>query len=177
MLLLLSTMLLLFTTLLVMVSPMLPTLLVSMEQPQLQYQQFMVPMQVLVDILPTLLELFMLQSVRLMLNQKQMLLLCTVLMDIMDWDMDMDTVLTLLDMATVSLPSIMDMDMDMPGMDTMARDLLRLSQKLMLVHSMVLMVMVCMDLDTELILLDMVLDMDTLLFNLGNAYGHGYGYG
>merc|ERR1712215_614374 len=57
-----------------------------------------------------------------------------------------------------------DMDMDMPGMDTMARDLLRLSQRLMLMHSMVLMVMVCMDLDTELILLDMVLDMDTLLF-------------
>merc|ERR1712226_674139 len=112
------------------------------------------------------------------------LLLCTVLMDIMDWDMDMvlvlDTVLTLLDMATVSLPSIMDMDMDIPGMDTMARDLLRLSQNLMLMHSMVLMVMVCMDLDTELILLDMdmdmVLDMDTLLFNLGNGYSHGYGY-
>merc|ERR1719153_1166350 len=149
---------------------------------QLQYQQFMVPMQVLVDILQTLLELFMLQSVRRMLNQKQMLLLCMVLMDIMDWDMDMvlDTVLTLLDMAMVSLPSIMDMDMDMPGMDTMARDLLRLSQKLMLMYSMVLMVMVCMDLDTELILLymdmDMVLDMDTLLFNLGNGYGHGYGY-
>merc|ERR1712215_42933 len=107
---------------------------------------------------PTLLELFMLQSVRLMLNQKQMLLLCTVLMDCMDMDMVLvlDTVLTLLDMATVSLPSIMDMDMDMPGMDTMARDLLRLSQKLMLMQSMVLMVMVCMDLDTELILLDMV---------------------
>merc|ERR1712226_603340 len=55
-----------------------------------------------------------------------------------------------------------------PGMDTMARDLLRLSQRLMLMHCMVLMVMVCMDLDTELILLDMdmdmVLDMDTLLF-------------
>merc|ERR1719260_262349 len=58
--------------------------------------------------------------------------------------------------------------MDMPGMDTMAKDLLRLSQRLMLMHSMVLMVMVCMDLDTEPILLDMamdmVLDMDTLLF-------------
>merc|ERR1712226_516551 len=56
--------------------------------------------------------------------------------------------------------------MDMPGMDTMARDLLRLSQRLMGMHCMVLMVMVCMDLDTELILLDMdmVLDMDTLLF-------------
>merc|ERR1712183_655671 len=88
----------------------------------------------------------------------------------------LDTVLTLLDMAMVSLPSIMDMAMDMPGMDTMARDLLRLSQNLMLMQSMVLMVMVCMDLDTELILLDMdmdmVLDMDTLLFNLGNGYGH-----
>merc|ERR1712215_84152 len=60
-----------------------------------------------------------------------------------------------------------DMAMDMPGMDTTARDLLRLNQRLMLMHSMVLMVMVCMDLDTELILLDMdmdmVLDMDTLL--------------
>merc|ERR550519_2245072 len=54
----------------------------------------------------------------------------------------LDTVLTLLDMATVSLPSIMDMDMDMdmdmPGMDTMARDLLGLSRKLMLMHFMVL---------------------------------------
>merc|ERR1719430_1248205 len=92
----------------------------------------------------------------------------------------LDTVLTLLDMAMVSLPSIMDMSMDIPGMETMARDLLRLSQNLMLMQSMVLMVMVCMDLDTELILLDMVLDMvlhmDTLLFNLGNGYGHGYGY-
>merc|ERR1719427_488578 len=104
------------------------------------------------------------------------------IMDCMDKDMVLvlDTVLTLLDMAMVSLPSIMDMDMDLPGMDTMARDLLRLSQKLMLMQSMVLLVMVCMDLDTELILLDMdmdmVLDMDTLLFNLGNGYGHGYGY-
>merc|ERR1719228_1890093 len=58
----------------------------------------------------------------------------------------LDTVLTFLDMAMVSLPSIMDMAMDMPGMDTIARDLL------MLMHNMVLMVMVCMDLDTELIL-------------------------
>merc|ERR1711887_127759 len=62
----------------------------------------------------------------------------------------------------------MDMAMDMPGMDTMARDLLRLNQRLMLMHSMVVMVMVCMDLDTDLILLDMdmdmVLDMDILLF-------------
>merc|ERR1712119_277001 len=88
----------------------------------------------------------------------------------------LDTVLTLLDMAMVSLPSIMDMAMDMPGMDTMARDLLRLSQNLMLMQSMVLMVMVCMDLDTEHILLDMVLPMDTLLFNLGNGYDNGYGY-
>merc|ERR1719153_1634723 len=62
--------------------------------------------------------------------------------------MVLDTVLTLLDMATDTLPSIMDMVMDMPGMDTMAKDLLRLSQRLMLMHSMVLMVMVCMDLDT-----------------------------
>merc|ERR1719370_1641751 len=90
-----------------------------------------------------------------------MLPLCMLLMDIMDcMDMDMalvwDTIHTLL---------------DMPGMDTMARDLLRLSQRLMLMHSMVLMAMVCMDLDTELILLDMdmdmVLDMDTLLFIMG----------
>merc|ERR1719431_1214859 len=49
----------------------------------------------------------------------------------------LDTVLTLLDMAMGSLPSIMDMAMDMPGMDTMARDLLRLSQNLMLMQSMV----------------------------------------
>merc|ERR1719228_1676501 len=86
----------------------------------------------------------------------------------------LDTVLTLLDMAMGSLPSIMDMAMDMPGMDIMARDLLRLSQNLMLMQSMVLMDMVCMDLDTELILLDMdmdmVLHMEILLFNLGNGY-------
>merc|ERR1719369_527505 len=102
-----------------------------------------------------------------MLNQKQMLMHCMVLMDIVDC-MDMDTVLatvlTLLGMALDTLASIMDMVMDIPGMDTMARDLLRLSQRLMLMHSMVLMVMVCMDLDTELILLDMDLGMDILVF-------------
>jgi len=42
----------------------------------------MVPMPVLVDILPTLLVLFMLPSVRLRLNQKQMLSM--VLMDMLD---------------------------------------------------------------------------------------------
>merc|ERR1739846_143149 len=109
-------MLSLSTMLLVMVFPMLPPLLVSMELPQLQFQQFMMPMLVLVDMLLTLLELFMLQSVKLMLNQKRMLMHCMVLMDIVDcMDMDtvLDTVLTLLDMVR-----------DIPGMDTMARDLL-----------------------------------------------------
>merc|ERR1719153_505961 len=98
-----------------------------MELPQLQFQQFMVPMLVLVDMLLTLLELFMLQSVKLMLNQKLMLMHCMVLMDIvdcMDMDMVLDTVLTLLDMALYTLASIMDMVRDIPGMDTMARDLL-----------------------------------------------------
>merc|ERR1719369_994029 len=86
-----------------------------MELPRLQLQQFMVHMLVLGDMLLTLLELFMLQSVKLMLNQKQMLLLCTVLMDIVDcMDMDtvLDTVLTLLDMALDILACIMDIVMD-----------------------------------------------------------------
>merc|ERR1719369_708108 len=107
--------------LLVMVSPMLPPLLVSMELPQLQFQQFMVPMLVLVDMLLTLLELFMLQSVKLMLNQKLMLMHCMVLMDIVDCihvDTVLDTVLTLLDMALDTLVVIMGMAMVM-DMDTM----------------------------------------------------------
>merc|ERR1719369_2112062 len=58
----------------------------------------------------------MLQSVKLMLNQKLMLMHCMGLMDIVDC-MDMD-------MALDTLASIMDMVRDIPGMDTMARDLL-----------------------------------------------------
>merc|ERR1719228_2094774 len=109
-----------------------------MELPQLQFQQFMVPMLVLVDMLLTLLELFMLQSVKLMLNQKLMLMHCMVVMDIVDC-MDMDTALD-------TLASIMDMVRDIPGMDTMARDLLSDLGKDILVFNMG-MAMV-MDMDT-----------------------------
>merc|ERR1712123_323736 len=99
--------------------------------------------------------LFMLPSVRLRLNQKLMLS-----MELMDMDM-------VLDMAT--LPLAMVMVWDMPGMD-MASVLLMLSQRLMLMLSMELMVDTV--LDTVLTPLDMVdmawdtilmvLDMDTL---------------
>merc|ERR1739844_561365 len=107
---------------------MLPPLLVFMELPPLQFQQFMMPMLVLVDMLLTLLELFMLQSVKLMLNQKRMLMHCMVLMDIVDC-MDLDTALD-------TLASIMDMVRDIPGMDTMARDLLSDLGKDILVFNM-----------------------------------------
>merc|ERR1739838_123826 len=111
----------------------------------------MVVMLVLADMLPTLLVLFMLPSVRLRLNQKLMLMLSMELMDMED--MVLDTVLTLLDMdmdmvldmAPLHLAMDMVMDWDMLGMD-MASVLLMLSQRLML--SMELMAMVDMVLDT-----------------------------
>ena len=133
-----------------MVLPLLPSLL------------SMVPMPVLADMLPTLLELSMLPSVR--LSQKLMLKLFTIPTE----DMVLDTVSILLDMvmgmvimldsATRPLAMVMVMVLDI--LATMASAKLRLSQRLMLSMEPTDMVM---DLDTVHTPLDMAdtLAMDT----------------
>merc|ERR1719187_246334 len=69
------------------------------------------------------------------------------IVECMDMDTVLATVLTLLDMALDTLASIMDMVRDIPGMDTMARDLLS-------------------DLGMEILVFNMgmamVMDMDTM---------------
>merc|ERR1719228_2987747 len=128
----------------------------------------MVPMPVLADMLPTLLELSMLPSVR--LSQKLMLKLFTIPTE----DMVLDTVSILLDMvmgmvimldsATRPLAMVLDI------LGTMESVRLKLSQKLMLSMEPTDMVM---DLDTVHTLLDMAdtlvmdtdmgVDMDTMV--------------
>merc|ERR1719481_1800110 len=140
-----------------MVLPLLPSLL------------SMVPMLVLADMLPTLLELSMLPSVRLSLKLMLKLKLFTIPME----DMVLDTVPILLDMvmgmvimldlATLLLAMVMAMVLDILG--TMESVRLKLSQKLMLFMEPTGMVM---DSDTVHTLLDMAdtwamdtdLDMD-----------------
>merc|ERR1719167_580432 len=106
-----------FIMLLDMESPMLLTLLVFMALLLLLSQLFMEPMQVLEDMLLTLLELFMLPSVK----QRLLLMLTT-----MDMDMEamvLDTESILMDMATIldTLPLVMavvlDTDMVMDSTD------------------------------------------------------------
>merc|ERR1711942_193183 len=113
----------------------------------------------LVGMLPTLLELSMLPSVRLRLSLRLKLML----------DLDMDIlVLDMLDMV------VMDLAMAVSAMlvlDTMARGLLMLSQRLMPVCTMEDMAMVLvldmLDLDMDIPVLDMldmeVMDLDTVL--------------
>merc|ERR1712013_290546 len=108
-------------------------------------------MLVLADMLPTLLVLSMLPSVRL----KLMLMLSTILME----DTVLDTVVILLVMDMVILDTLlMDMVLAIPAMG-MESVMLRLSPRLTL--SMEPMVDMVMDLDTEHTPLDMV--MDTVL--------------
>merc|ERR1719481_1167195 len=149
-----------------MVLPLLPSLL------------SMVPMLVLADMLPTLLELSMLPSVRLSL--KLMLKHFTILME----DMVLDTVPILLDMvmgmvimldlATLLLAMVMDI------LGTMESVRLKLSQKLMLFMEPMGMVMdsdtvhtpldtadtLAMDTDLDMDM-DMGMDMDTMVEQSG----------
>merc|ERR1719228_1797836 len=110
----------------------------------------MVPMLVLEDMLPTLLELSMLPSVR--LSPRLMLKLFTIPME----DMVLDTVFILLDMVMGMVIMVMVLD----TLGTMESVKLRLSQRLMLSMELTDMVM---DLDTVPTPLDMTdtLAMDT----------------
>merc|ERR1719481_1444708 len=138
-----------------MVLPLLPSLLST------------VPMLVLADMLPTLLELSMLPSVRLSL--KLMLKLFTIPTE----DMVLDTVPILLDMVmdmvimldldTLPLAMVMVMVLDILG--TMENVKLRLNQRLMLSMEPTDMVM---DLDTVPTLLDMA---DTLAMDMDMVVG------
>merc|ERR1712029_1334553 len=118
-----------------------------LESPQLPSPLLLVDMLVLADMLPTLPELSMLPRDLLMLSQRLMLMLLssTELMDMVDMVLDMpDT-----DMELTHMPMV-DMDTHMPMELTTERDLLMLSQRLML------MLLSC----TELMdMVDTVLDM------------------
>merc|ERR1711942_410384 len=122
--------------------------------------------------LPTLLELSMLPSVRLRLSLRLKLMLVfsmepmamVLVLDMLDLDMD----IPVLDMLAMV---VMDLAMAVLAMlvsATMARGLLMLSQKLMLVFTMEDMAMVLVwdmpDLDMDIPVLDMlVMDLDTVL--------------
>merc|ERR1719300_319381 len=107
----------LFIMLLDMESPMLLTLLVFMALLLLLSQLFMEPMQVLEDMLLTLLELFMLPNVK----RRLLLMLTTMHMDmeatVLDTEsilMDMDIILDTLPLAMVV---VLDLDMVMDSTD------------------------------------------------------------
>merc|ERR1711887_467764 len=123
-----------------------------LELPLLLSPPLLEDMLELAGMLPTLLVLSMLPSVRLRLSQrlKLMLVFCmepmatAPVLDMLDSDMDI-LVLDMLDMV------VMDLDMAVLAMlvlDTMARGLLMLSQRLMLVWDM-------LDLDMDIPVLDM----------------------
>merc|ERR1712083_31421 len=115
-LLILDMQLLLFITLLHML-PLFIMLLVFTELLLLLSQLFMVPMQVLEDMLPTLLELFILPSV------KQRLILTLTIMHMDLGAMVLDTESILMDMAIIldtpplDLVVVLDMGMVMDTMD------------------------------------------------------------
>merc|ERR1719320_2214809 len=131
----------------------------------------------LVGMLPTLLELSMLPSVRLRLSLRLKLMLVfsmepmamVPVLDMLDSDMDI-LVLDMLDMVVMDLAMVV---LAMLVLATMARGLLMLSQRLMLmlVFSMEDMAMVLvwdmLDLDMDIPVLDMldmeVMDLDTVL--------------
>merc|ERR1711915_624632 len=107
----------LFIMLLVMESPMLLTLLVFTALLLLLSQLFMVPMQALEDMLPTLLELFMLPNVK----QRLILMLTTMHMDLGAMVLDTESILTdmaiILDTLPLAMVVVLDMDMVMDTMD------------------------------------------------------------
>merc|ERR1719515_175281 len=128
-------------------SPMPPTPEGLLESPQLPSPLLLVDMLVLADMLPTLPELSMLPRDLLMLSQRLMLMLLSSmeLMDMVDTVLDMPD----MDMELTHMPMV-DMDTHMPMELTTERDLLMLSQRLML------MLLSC----TELMdMVDTVLDM------------------
>merc|ERR1712013_366920 len=151
-------------------SPMLPTLKELLELPLLLSQLLLEDMLELVGMLPTLLELSMLPSVRLRLSLRLKLMLVfsmepmamVPVLDMLDLDMDI-LVLDMLDMVVTDLAMAMGA---MLVLATMARGLLMLSQRLMLVCTMEDMAMVLvldmLDLDMDIPVLDMLdmVDMD-----------------
>merc|ERR1719250_404549 len=156
-------------------SPMLPTPKELLELPLLLSQLLLEDMLELVGMLPTLLELSMLPSVRLRLSLRLKLMLVfsmepmamVLVLDMLDLDMDI-LVFDMLDMV------VMDLAMAVSAMlvlATMARGLLMLSQRLMLVCTMEDMAMALVwdmpDLDMDIPVLDMldmeVMDLDTVL--------------
>merc|ERR1712121_352581 len=98
-------------------SPMLLTLSVFMALLLLLSQLFMVPMPVLEDMSPTLLELFMLPSVK----QRLLLMLTTMHMDMEATVLDIESILMDMDIILDTLPSVMvvvlDTDMVMDSTD------------------------------------------------------------
>merc|ERR1712029_953577 len=134
-----------------------------LESPQLPSPLLLVDMLVLADMLPTLPELSMLPRDLLMLSQRLMLMLLssTELMDMVDTVLDMpDT-----DVELTHMPMV-DMDTHMPMELTTERDLLMLSQRLMLMllSSTELMDMVDMVLDMPVTdMLDTHMPLDTLM--------------
>merc|ERR1711920_574248 len=107
---------LLFITLLHML-PLFIMLLVFTELLLLLYQLFMVPMQVLEDMLRTLLELFMLPNAK----QRLILMLTTMHMDLVAMVLDTESILMdmaiILDPRPLALVVVLDMDMVMDTMD------------------------------------------------------------
>merc|ERR1719167_750013 len=107
----------LFIMLLDMESPMLLTLLVFMALLLLLSQLFMEPMQVLEDMLLTLLELFMLPSVK----QRLLLMLTTMDMDMEATVLDTESILMEMDIILDTLPLamvvVLDTDMVMDSTD------------------------------------------------------------
>merc|ERR1712013_906991 len=153
-------------------SPMLPTLQELLELPLLLSQLLLEDMLELVGMLPTLLELSMLPSVRLRLSLRLKLMLVfsmepmamVPVLDMLDLDMDI-LVLDILDMVVMDLAMVA---LAMLVLATMARGLLMLSQRLMLVFTMEDMAMVpvldMLDSDMDILVLDMldmvVMDLD-----------------
>merc|ERR1719312_1239480 len=156
-------------------SPMLPTLQELLELPLLLSQLLLEDMLELVGMLPTLLELSMLPSVRLRLSLRLKLMLVfsmepmamVPVLDMLDLDMDI-LVLDVLDMVVMDLAMAV---LAMLVLDTMARGLLMLSLRLMPVCTMEDMAMVLvwdmLDSDMDIPVLDMLdmvdMDLDTVL--------------
>merc|ERR1711915_671039 len=113
----------LFIMLLVMESPMLLTLLVFTVLLLLLSQLFMVPMQVLEDTSPTLLELFMLPNVK----QRLILMLTTMHMDLGAMVLDTDSIL--MDMAMDTMDKQKNNSLTPRGMECL------LQKPLSIVHS------------------------------------------
>merc|ERR1712228_447123 len=106
----------------IMESPMLLTLLVFTALLLLLSQLFMVPMQVLEDMLPTLLELFTLPNGK----QRLILMLTTMHMDLGAMVLDTESILMdmaiILDTPPLDLVVVLDMDMVMDTMDKQKND-------------------------------------------------------